>query len=123
MKSTKRPFYLRIGPTTNCILLLELAGMLLPYPSLAGSSLPKSIEILCSTYVEGKKCTEVAAACINYVDYETNEVRSSFSFQFHPELLSDLREFQLSGEPSHEKLKSDDGVRMLLSVLYERRID
>jgi len=86
-------------------------------------NLPKSIEILCSTYVEGKKCTEVAATCINYVDYETNEVRRSFSFQFHPELLSDLREFHLSGEPSYEKLKSDDGVRMLMRVLYESIID
>ena len=86
-------------------------------------SLPRSIEILCSTFAEGKKCTEVAATCITYVDRETKELRRSFSFQFHPELLSDLREFHLSGEPDFAKLKSDDGIRMLMRVLYESIID
>ena len=86
-------------------------------------SLPRSIEILCSTFAEGKKCTEVAATCITYVDRETKELRRSFSFQFHPELLSDLREFHLSGEPDFAKLKSDDGIRMLMRVLYEIIID
>ena len=81
--------------------------------------LPTSIEIVCSTYSEGKLCTEVAATCINYMDYETKDIRRSFSFQFHPELLNDLREFRLSGFPSYEKLKNDDGIRMLVRVLYE----
>ena len=81
--------------------------------------LPTSIEIVCSTYAEGKLCTEVAATCINYMDYETKDIRRSFSFQFHPELLNDLREFRLSGFPSYEKLKNDDGIRMLVRVLYE----
>ena len=81
--------------------------------------LPTSIEIVCSTYSEGKLCTEVAATCINYMDYETKDIRRSFSFQFHPELLNDLREFRLSGFPSYEKLKNDDGIRMLVRVIYE----
>ena len=85
--------------------------------------LPTSVEIVCSTFAEGKICTEVAATCINYLDYETKNVRRSFSFQFHPELLNDLREFNLSGVPKYEKLKNDDGVRMLMRVIYESITD
>jgi hypothetical protein len=85
--------------------------------------LPTSIEIVCSTFAEGKICTEVAATCINYLDYETKNVRRSFSFQFHPELLNDLREFKLSGVPKFEKLKNDDGIRMLIRVIYESITD
>jgi len=86
-------------------------------------ALPSSVEILCSTSTNGKTCTEVAATCINYVDDETREVRRSFSFQFHPELLGDLREFCLSGEPDYSTLKTDDGVRMLMRVLHESLMD
>ena len=85
--------------------------------------LPESVEILCSTSSNGKICTEVAATCISYVDDETQEVRRSFSFQFHPELLDDLREFHIAGEPCFSKLKTDDGVRMLMRVLQESMID
>ena len=85
--------------------------------------LPTSIEIVCSTFAEGKKCTEVAATCINYMDYETKDIRRSFSFQFHPELLNDLREFRLAGVPKYDKLKNDDGIRMLIRVIYESITD
>jgi len=85
--------------------------------------LPASIEILCSTYAERQKCTEVAATCITYVDRETQGIRRSFSFQFHPELLSDLREFNICGAPSYGKLKNDDGIRMLMRVIYESILD
>lgn len=85
--------------------------------------LPASVEILCSTSSDGKTCTEVAATCISYVDDETRKVRRSFSFQFHPELLDDLREFHLVGEADYSKLKSDDGVRMLMRVLQESMMD
>ena len=85
--------------------------------------LPESVEILCSTSSNGKICTEVAATCISYVDDETQAVRRSFSFQFHPELLDDLREFHVAGEPCFSKLKTDDGVRMLMRVLQESMID
>ena len=86
-------------------------------------SLPDSIEIVCSTSAAGKLCTEVSATCINYTDYETQHKRRSFTFQFHPELLDDLREFNKSGMPSYEKLKNDDGVRMLMRVIYESITD
>ena len=85
--------------------------------------LPTSIEIVCSTSAQGKICTEVAATCINYRDYETHHVRRSFSFQFHPELLEDLREFKNSGLPTYQKLKHDDGIRMLVRVIYESITD
>jgi len=81
--------------------------------------LPSSIEIVCSTMSEGNLCTQVSATCINYKDYETQHIRRSFTFQFHPELLDDLREFNKSGLPSFKKLKNDDGVRMLMRVIYE----
>ena len=81
--------------------------------------LPSSVEILCSTMAQGKLCTEVAATCISYLDFETKSIRRSFSCQFHPELLDDLREFSKSGVPNHAELKIDDGVRMLMRILYE----
>ena len=86
-------------------------------------SLPDSIEIVCSTSAQGKLCTQVSATCINYTDYETQHKRRSFTFQFHPELLEDLREFNKSGMPSYEKLKNDDGIRMLIRVIYESITD
>ena len=81
--------------------------------------LPSSVEVLCSTSFKDKTLTEVAATCISYKDYQTNKIRRSFSFQFHPELLSDLREFHLSGKHDYNLFKNDDGVRMLMRVLYE----
>ena len=81
--------------------------------------LPSSVEILCSTTVQGKLCTEVAATCISYLDFETKSLRRSFSCQFHPELLDDLREFSKSGMPKYSELKKDDGVRLLMRILYE----
>ena len=85
--------------------------------------LPSSVEILCSTSEGGKKLTDVAATCINYKDYETLKVRRSFSFQFHPELLADLREFYISGSHDYKLFKNDDGIRMLMRVLYECILD
>ena len=38
-------------------------------------------------------------------------------------LLEDLREFNKSGMPSYEKLKNDDGLRMLIRVIYESITD
>ena len=86
-------------------------------------TLPSSVEILCSTSEAEKKLTDVAATCINYKDYETQRVRRSFSFQFHPELLADLREFNKSGSHDYNLFKKDDGVRMLMRVLYECILD
>ena len=82
-------------------------------------SLPDSIEIVCSTSAQGKLCIQVYSTCINYTDFETKHKRRSFIFQFHHELLEDLREFNKSRMPSYEKLKNDDGIRMLIRVIYE----
>ena len=57
------------------------------------------------------------------MDYETRDVRRSFSFQFHPELLDDLREFNKTNLPTYDKLKNDDGIRMLIRVIYESITD
>jgi GMP synthase-like glutamine amidotransferase len=94
---------------------------------LAGSSLswllqlPDSIEILCSTAEKnGDIVTECSATCINYKDFETKKIRRSFTCQFHPELLSDLRAVGWGGEPpSYAWLKKDDGARLLVRLLYE----
>lgn len=81
--------------------------------------LPESVEILCSTLVQGQVCTEVGATCIHYRNHETHQRRRSFSCQFHPELLDDLREFRYSGLPDYSALKRDDGVRLLMRLLYQ----
>ena len=86
-------------------------------------NLPSSVEILCSTSEAGNKLTDVAATCISYKDYETKSVRRSFSFQFHPELLADLREFNISRSHDYSLFKNDDGIRMLMRVLYECILD
>lgn len=92
---------------------------------IAGSSLswliqlPDSIEILCSTAEEdGEIVTECSATCINYKDFETKKIRRSFTCQFHPELLSDLRAIGNSEAPSYSTLKNDDGVRLFVRLLY-----
>ena len=50
---------------------------------------------------------------------EMQHRRRSFSCQFHPELLDDLREFSKSGLPDYSALKQDDAVRLLVRILYE----
>jgi GMP synthase-like glutamine amidotransferase len=80
--------------------------------------LPDAVEILCSTAEEGKVVTECSATCINYRDFETKEVRRSFTCQFHPELLSDLRAIGMRQPPSYQELKRDDGARLFARLLY-----
>lgn len=80
--------------------------------------LPDSVEILCSTAVEGEIVTECSATCINYKDFETKKIRRSFTCQFHPELLSDLRTIGTREAPSYSTLKADDGVRLFVRLLY-----
>ncbi|BAZ68562.1 hypothetical protein NIES4106_33260 [Fischerella sp. NIES-4106] len=80
--------------------------------------LPDSVEILCSTAVNGEIVTECSATCINYKDFETKKIRRSFTCQFHPELLSDLRAISNSEAPSYSTLKNDDGVRLFVRLLY-----
>ena len=81
--------------------------------------LPDAIEILCSTAAEsGEIVTECSATCINYKDFETKKVRRSFTCQFHPELLSDLRVVGMREPPSYAELKQDDGARLFARLLY-----
>ena len=80
--------------------------------------LPDSLEILCSTAADGAILTECSATCINYKVFETKKIRRSFTCQFHPELLSDLRAIGNSEAPSYSTLKNHDGVRLFVRLLY-----
>ena len=102
-----------------------LHDAVMPYRStIAGSPLawlmrlPYAVEILCSTTIDDQLFTRVSATCINYKDFETNTIRRSFTTQFHPELLADLREFGKRSEISYAELKKDDGIRMFARLLY-----
>ena len=100
---------------------------IIPYRHiLAGSplswlmQLPYAIEILCSTALEETEevVTECSATCINYKDFESKLIRRSFTCQFHPELLSDLRVIGDRQPPSYQELKTDDGARLFARLLY-----
>ncbi|MGK7953910.1 MAG: hypothetical protein AB4063_01370 [Crocosphaera sp.] len=82
-------------------------------------ALPYSVEILASTEANGEILTECSCTCINYKDFETKKIRRSFTCQFHPELLTDLREIGQRPEPSYADLKQSDGIRLLIRLLYE----
>ncbi|HIK17554.1 MAG TPA: hypothetical protein IGS53_19995 [Leptolyngbyaceae cyanobacterium M33_DOE_097] len=81
--------------------------------------LPDAVEILCSTTIGDEIVTECSATCIIYRDFESKQVRRSFTCQFHPELLSDLRAVGVSEPPSYAQLKMDDGARLFARLLYE----
>ena len=102
-----------------------LHNTIIPYRHiLAGSSLswlmqlPFAVEILCSTTHEGEVLTECSATCINYKDFESKVIRRSFTCQFHPELLTDLRVVGRREPPSYAQLKRDDGARLFTRLLY-----
>lgn len=80
--------------------------------------MPDAIEILCSTAEDGEVVTECSATCINYKDFETKKVRRSFTCQFHPELLEDLRVVGMRSPPTYAELKQDDGARLFARLLY-----
>lgn len=104
--------YKAVYPIRKKILMTDLSWIL---------NLPTSVEIVCSTRVNGEVCTEVAATCINYIDHQTQNSRKSFTFQFHPELLEDLSIFY-KNMPDFKTLKGDDGIRLLSRVMYEMLI-
>lgn len=81
--------------------------------------LPYAVEILASTEANGEILTECSCTCINYKDFETKKIRRSFTCQFHPELLSDLRDIGKRPAPSYAELKKSDGMRLLARLLYE----
>lgn len=81
--------------------------------------MPYAVEILASTEANGEILTECSCTCINYKDFETRKIRRSFTCQFHPELLSDLRDIGKRSAPSYAELKQSDGMRLLARLLYE----
>ncbi len=81
-------------------------------------SLPYAVEILSSTRVDDDNWTEVSTTCIYYKDWETHTIRRSFTCQFHPELMADIRDIGKRDGPRYAELKSNDGVRLLLRLLY-----
>lgn len=81
--------------------------------------MPYAVEILASTEADGEILTECSCTCINYKDFETKKIRRSFTCQFHPELLSDLRDIGKRSAPSYAELKQSDGMRLLARLLYE----
>ncbi len=106
---------------------MMLHDALVPYRYVIANSplawllrLPYSVEILASTALEsGEVLTECSCTCINYKDFETKKVRRSFTCQFHPELMSDLREMGTRGPASYAELKQSDGIRLLARLFYE----
>ncbi len=97
-----------IIPYRSCIALSKLAWLL---------CLPFGIQILACTEVNGKTETECSSTTILYKNFETGNLHYSFSSQFHPELLDDLRAFGERPAPSYEELKQSDGIRLLLRFM------
>ena len=81
-------------------------------------SLPYAIEILSRTRINETDWTEVSTTCIYYKDWETHTVRRSFTSQFHPELMADIRDIGKRDGPRYAELKDNDGVRLLIRLLY-----
>lgn len=82
------------------------------------NKMPYAVKILCSTATNDEVVTACAATCIYYKDYESRIIRRSFTSQFHPELLSDLRVVGVRKPPSYAELKVDDGARLFARLLY-----
>lgn len=81
-------------------------------------SLPYAVEILSQTQVDASNWTEVGTSCIYYKDWETHTIRRSFTCQFHPELMADIRDIGNRAGPRYAELKDNDGVRLLVRLLY-----
>ena len=80
--------------------------------------LPYAVEVLSQTQVDDSTLTEVGTTCIYYKDWETHNIRRSFTCQFHPELMADIRDIGKRAGPSYQELKQNDGVRLLIRLLY-----
>lgn len=80
--------------------------------------LPYAIEILSQTQVDAMHWTEVSTTCIYYKDWETHTIRRSFTSQFHPELMADIRDIGKRAGLRYAELKDNDGVRLLVRLLY-----
>jgi GMP synthase-like glutamine amidotransferase len=80
--------------------------------------LPYAVEILSQTAVDEETMTEVSTTAIYYKDWETHTIRRSFSCQFHPELMADIRDIGKRDGPRYAELKDNDGIRLLIRLLY-----
>jgi len=80
--------------------------------------LPYAVEILGQTQIDEEHWTEVSATAIYYKDWETHRVRRSFTCQFHPELMQDIRDIGGRSAPCYAELKANDGARLLVQLLY-----
>jgi hypothetical protein len=81
-------------------------------------NLPYAVEILSQTQVDDSFWTEVGTTCIYYKDWETHTIRRSFTSQFHPELMADIRDIGKRDGPRYLELKDNDGVRLMVRLLY-----
>lgn len=81
-------------------------------------SLPYGIEILAQTRVDEESWTEVSTTAIYYKDWETRRIRRSFTCQFHPELMADIRDVGGRSAPRYFELKENDGIRLFVRLLY-----
>jgi hypothetical protein len=81
--------------------------------------LPYALEILGQTQVDADSWTEVGATAIYYKDWETHRIRRSFTCQFHPELMDDVRDIGPRSGPRYHEMKDHDGVRLLVRLLYQ----
>ena len=81
-------------------------------------NLPYAVEILSQTQVDENHWTEASTTCIYYKDWETHTIRRSFTCQFHPELMADIRDIGKREGPRYPELKDNDGVRLLIRLLY-----
>jgi GMP synthase-like glutamine amidotransferase len=80
--------------------------------------LPCAVEIVGQTQVGPEHWTEVGATAIYYKDWETRRIRRSFTCQFHPELMDDIRDIGGRSGPRYHEMKDHDGVRLLVRLLY-----
>jgi hypothetical protein len=81
-------------------------------------SLPYAVEILGQTRVDPSTWTEVSATSIYYKDWETRRIRRSFTCQFHPELMADIRDIGGRSGMRYQELKDSDGIRLFIRMLY-----
>ena len=81
-------------------------------------NLPYAVEILSQTQVDELHWTEASTTCIYYKDWETHTIRRSFTCQFHPELMADIRDIGKREGPRYPELKDNDGVRLFIRLLY-----
>ena len=68
-------------------------------------NLPYAVEILSQTAVDEITWTEVSTTCIYYKDWETHTIRRSFTCQFHPELMADIRDIGKRDGPRYAGVK------------------